>query len=243
MDLDVFLQNVMTTISDYRSNARAYPEYEHIKFIDYCMENSRHSRSQLFQDLFVLYHLREKTGGFFVEFGAANGFDLSNSYLLEKRFFWRGILAEPARCWRDALSANRSCRIDNRCVWERTGDALEFNETSIPEISTINKFSDGDMHTELRQNGQIYDVPTVSLMDLLIEHGAPKVIDYLSIDTEGSEINILRSFDFYRFDVRIITVEHNYTSAREEIYDLLISVGFRRVFEGFSRFDDWYVRV
>ena len=41
-------------------------------------------------------------GGFFVEFGATNGIDLSNSYLLQSKYYWTGILAEPARCWRDA---------------------------------------------------------------------------------------------------------------------------------------------
>lgn len=55
------------------------------------------SRSQLRQDLFVLTELNFKQNGYFVEFGATNGVDLSNTYLLEKEFNWSGILAEPAR--------------------------------------------------------------------------------------------------------------------------------------------------
>ena len=54
------------------------------------------SRSQLRQDIFVLCTLDFKRNGFFVEFGATNGVDLSNSYLLETEFNWTGILAEPA---------------------------------------------------------------------------------------------------------------------------------------------------
>ena len=52
-------------------------------------------KSQIYQDIFVLYTLNWKRNGFFVEFGATNGFDLSNSYLLEKDFGWKGILCEP----------------------------------------------------------------------------------------------------------------------------------------------------
>ena len=55
------------------------------------------SRSQLRQDLFVLSQLDFKRNGYFVEFGATNGFNLSNTHLMEKEFGWTGILAEPAK--------------------------------------------------------------------------------------------------------------------------------------------------
>lgn len=63
----------------------------------------RKSKSQIRQDLFVLAELNFKTNGFFVEFGATNGIDLSNSHLMEKEFGWKGILAEPAKCWHKDL--------------------------------------------------------------------------------------------------------------------------------------------
>ena len=84
-------------------------------------------------------------------------------------------------------------------------------------------------------------VDTVSLNDLLAEHGAPASIDYLSVDTEGSEFDILETFDFAKYQVRVITVEHNFKpDARESIQRLLESNGFRREFEIFSKGDDWY---
>ena len=70
------------------------------------------SQAQLWQDLFVLHELGMKRDGYFVEFGATNGVSLSNTYLLEKQFGWKGILAEPARCWHAAREKNRSAAIE-----------------------------------------------------------------------------------------------------------------------------------
>jgi FkbM family methyltransferase len=201
------------------------------------------SRSQLSQDLLVLAVLGAPRSGFFVEFGATNGFDLSNTFLLEKEFGWRGILAEPARRWWRDLEGSRDCAIDKRCVWSESGAQLLFKETAIGELSTIDVFSSGDLHAENRENGHVYPVETISLMDLLSAHGAPALIDYLSIDTEGSEYEILSQVDFSRYSFRVLTVEHNYTPMRESIFDLLTANGYRRILENLSDFDDWYVHT
>jgi hypothetical protein len=89
--------------------------------------------------------------------------------------------------------------------------------------------------------GTTYPVETITLTELLQSHGAPEVIDYLSIDTEGSEFDILNAFEFNRYRFRVITVEHNFAPQRGDIYRLLTEHGYRRVAETASRFDDWYV--
>ena len=76
---------------------------------------------------------------------------------------------------------------------------------------------------------------------MLETYQAPKTIDYLSIDTEGSEYEILKAFDFDKYKFRVITCEHNFTSMREKIYDLLISKGYQRKLTSISRVDDWYI--
>jgi len=63
-----------------------------------------------------------KEGGYFVEFGAANGCDLSNTYILEKQFGWRGVLAEPAKMWHKNLIKNRDCNVEFDCVWRTSGE-------------------------------------------------------------------------------------------------------------------------
>lgn len=201
-----------------------------------------HSQSQLRQDLFVLSELGFKRDGFFVEFGAAGGKELSNTWLLEKQFGWKGVLAEPARCWHVRLAANRACAIDRRCVWKATGLKLEFTEASEAEISTLTLSKDRDLHARSRRKSTSYEVETVSLDDLMAGHAAPADPDYLSVDTEGSELEILEAFDFKRFPFKVITCEHNYTDARGKIHALLTSAGYVRKYEALSDFDDWYVR-
>lgn len=199
------------------------------------------STAQNRQDLFVLAQLNFKRGGFFVEFGATNGIDHSNTYLLEKEFGWTGILAEPALCWHEALRRNRSVAINTQCVWKESNRTVAFYETDTSDLSTIDMYRGDDLHTHKRAHGIRYDVPTISLQDLLIKHNAPTLVDYLSIDTEGSEFDILNRFDFERHKFRVITCEHNFTSARDKIFSLLSQNGYERILEGASKQDDWYV--
>ena len=200
-------------------------------------------QSQLRQDLFVLSELGFKRGGFFVEFGAASGKELSNTWLLEKQFGWSGILAEPAKCWHERLAANRTCAVEHRCVWKSTGDRLDFSEAKEAEISTLTSFKEGDQHAASRRSSRHYQVQTISLSDLMAGHKAPAQPDYLSIDTEGSEFEILEAFDFKRYPFKVITCEHNYSKQRNLIYKLLTKHGYKRKYEEISLFDDWYVKA
>ena len=226
----------------YRGNEAELTKDKEQALLAYVLKNFNSANAQIFQDLFVLFMTNEKRGGYFVEFGATNGVTLSNSYLLEKSFGWNGILAEPARCWHAELRANRNCKIETNCVWGKSSERLEFNEVSAQELSTINVFSESDGRSLERKNGNVYLVETISLNELLEKHNAPYEIDYLSVDTEGSELTILSNFDFSKYKIHIITVEHNFTKEREKIHDLLRVNGYKRVLEKFSNWDDWYVK-
>ena len=198
-------------------------------------------KSQIGQDVFSLFSLNWKRNGFFVEFGATNGVDLSNTFLLEKDFGWKGILAEPAKIWHKDLLLNRSASIDFDCVWSKSGDIINFTSTPEAEFSAITSFKNKDFYSSSRNKGDVYPVKTISLNDLLKRHNAPQKIDYLSVDTEGSELDILEAFDFKYFSVSVITCEHNFSSQRDKIHNTLSAKGFIRIFEGFSRWDDWYI--
>ena len=212
-------------------------------FVQFVAATFMRSQSQLFQDLLVLFLLKGKPNGYFVEFGATDGVLLSNTIALERNLNWKGMLAEPARGWHTALKSNRKAAIDLRCVWSKTGEQLDFKETADAELSTLTQLVDADFNKGARVHGTSYNVETVSLNDLLKTHQAPREIDYMSIDTEGSELPILEAFDFARYDVKVMTVEHNFVEpARGKMHELLTRNGFVRVFEPLSQFDDWYVK-
>lgn len=192
--------------------------------------------SQIGQDLFALISSNFKTEGFFIEVGATDGVELSNTLILEKEFSWGGILVEPGRNWQPALKKNRSARIDSRAVWKNSGQNLPFIEASV--LSSLKNIQANDGH---QRSGKEYQVETVSPGDLLRDHAAPATVDFLSIDTEGSELTILESFPFDSYRVNTICVEHNFTPREKDIESLLESKGFVRVLRDTSSIDCWFV--
>ena len=233
---------IFNSLLNLRDDLSTYSNVPVLRFLDVCAENFRISKSQIFQDLFVLFFLNGKRNGMFVEFGAADGVNLSNSYMLETQFGWKGILAEPAKDWHAKIRAARSAILETRCVWSKTGEHLQFRETPYGELSTIEQFANKDGNRSGSLDGKVYEVETISLNDMLATHNCPREIDYMSVDTEGSELEILGAFDFSKYNIKIMTVEHNYTEDRAKLRKLLGAQGFYCVLENLSRYDDWFVQ-
>lgn len=215
---------------------------EEHRFIGRILYDGNRSKSQIFQDLWVLHETAEKRGGYFVEFGATDGVSLSNTCLLEQEYGWTGILAEPNPVWHERLRANRRCAVAHECVAARDGETVTFLATDQPELGTMAAFAPDDTHAGARQKATSIDVKTISLNALLAQHGAPREIDFMSIDTEGSELDILEAFDFTAHDVRLFAIEHNATEAEGKLDALMAKHGYVRRFRALSWFDGWYAR-
>jgi len=216
-----------------------------LRFIGHCLSHATVSTSQNYQDVFAVVTNKFKRG-FFVELGATNGIDGSNTYMLEKLYGWNGLLVEPNPDCHDALMKNRNADVSTQCVHNESDKTLPFYVTSEPDLSTLVGYGNDDEHATKRAQGTIIQVDTITLYDLLKQYGSPHEIAYLSIDTEGSEYDILKKFfeqnnGKYTFDA--LTVEHNYNEdKRNKIYSLMTANGYRRVFTEFSRWDDFFVR-
>lgn len=211
--------------------------------LKYVFSHYQRSYSQLQQDLVAEYILglgNTKTG-FFVEFGATDGVTLSNSFVLEKNG-WIGILAEPDSNWHSELENNRNSVIDKRCVFSDSGEKLSFINSKIGELSGIQEFASQDGWSTQRLEGEWTTVETISLQDLLKTHNAPRKIDYLSIDTEGSEYKIIEKFIFSDWDISFISIEHNYTNNEILIDHKLREFGFARIYPAISAWDAWYIK-
>jgi len=199
------------------------------------------SRSQLGQDLWVLVKLNWKRDGFFVEFGATNGVLLSNTWLLEKYFHWQGICAEPNPKFFEQLRRNRTCHVSSSCVHRVSGEKMQF-VLADAYGGLVDHARDDEHHAKraaYEENGDVIEVETISLMDLLDHYNAPTTIDYLSIDTEGSEFTILEGIDWSLYQFRCITIEHNFTPQRQKISELLLSNGYQ---QQDAQWDDWYFK-
>jgi len=205
------------------------------------VQNIPDSKSQLLQDLLVAYLFKHRGRGYFCEFGAADGKTLSNTFMLEHQLEWRGIVCEPSLKWHDALRSNRKCIIDSDCVFSESGLDLIFRETKDGMLSTIANYAESDIHAELRQVGEEYVVKSISLSDLLKKHNAPRKIDFLSVDTEGSEWDILKNFPFTEYAFGAIFVEHNFGENRSKVQALMKQAGYVQILTNYSRWDDWFI--
>jgi FkbM family methyltransferase len=195
------------------------------------------SHSYQGQDLFVLDVLGRMRGGYFLDSGASNGLKGSNTRLLESAFGWKGICVEPNEAMFRELVRNRSCICLHCCLYDRDG-SVEFLEAAGVYGGIVEEYDPGHLRFTREVLADLWPrngfPPTVrkkarTLRSVLREAKAPSVIDYWSLDTEGSELAILRSFPFDEFRFRVLTVEHNDTPVREDIRQFLESRGYRRV--------------
>lgn len=202
------------------------------------MKVEQKSYAQNYQDYWVLNELKLKQNGFFVDFGASDGITFSNSYLLEKNFNWNGILCEPLPRHHKNLFNIRDCHINTNCVYTETGKILTFSESVNEDMVSCLEQHRLDNKSYERS----FNVLTISINDLLALYNAPRQIDYLSLDTEGGEYEILQTLDWSKYDVSAITVEHNWTESRQPIFDFLTAKGYERFDTNASRWDDWYIK-
>ena len=201
---------------------------------------TRKSYSQLNQDILALEYFKNKEGGYFVDIGANDGKSLSNTYLLEKEYHWKGICVEPLQ---KEFKMCQECRPNsicvNKCIYNVEKE-IEFSEID----GTNNMYSgikkDINHHKHIVDHDAITTKKeSITFQTLLDNCNCPRIIDFLSLDTEGSELKILHSLDHDKYKFRYITLEHNYKEPiRSFIRDFLIGKGYQYV--GQNQWDDIY---
>jgi FkbM family methyltransferase len=208
------------------------PKRENLEYFIFCIFQSyQQSKAQLFQDILV-DHLLKKENGFYCEVGACDGLIHSNTFFLEKIKNWKGILCEPASFWLENLKINRP-----NSIIESTPIFPDHKYN----VNFVEKQGGRSFVDFQKKEKAINKTNTLSLTDLFVKNSV-KEVDYLSIDTEGSEYEILTSLNFEKFRPKIITIEHNYNKEkRKKILYYLSKKNYRRIFKSISRFDDWYV--
>lgn len=217
-------------------------------------ENSLQFYSKHGQDKYLYEEIfKNNSNGIFVDFGAYDGIESSNSYFFEKELGWDGICVEPLPQIFIKLQSNRKCLCINKCISDnyKNGEFLHVIPENPPgtiignkRVSNIEKMSGlvefyNNQHKKLidsrlnelggrKETFEVECIPADDVLKLL----PSKKIDYLTIDTEGSELHILKSIDFNLFEIDVIVLEVLYSS--EELsafmdkhrYKLINKIGY-----------------
>jgi len=173
-------------------------------------------RSQYKQDRYLDTAIfKKKRGGVFVDIGAHDGVDLSNTYFFEKDRGWSGVCIEPRKSAFEALRKNRACTAEQVCVSDHTGtqDFLEIEGSGAMLSGLVDTYQKehrsrvAERHADDKKS--VISVPCEPLENILKRHHITQV-DYCSVDTEGSEEKILASTDLSRIPIDVLTIENNY---------------------------------
>jgi FkbM family methyltransferase len=211
------------------------------------LDNAELSYAQYQQDCFALWATGFKSAGTFVEFGAADGVTHSTTYMLEKSYGWSGLLIEP-RAWAFKEAARR--RPNSTVVRAAVDPSYQLNPAPIElvlagQLSSIVTYSDRDRHAFRRSQGRKVKVPAVNLTSQILECVPDGLIDFMSIDVEGPELDIIKGFDFSAVQVTALTIEVNdRVDEATEIAKILAARGYYQPFgRDVSREDLWFLRV
>jgi len=183
MELDVYRPKQAAIADDLT----LYPEYYHPL------------RNDQFYDKYIV---KGKDGGYFIDIGAGDGETNSGSYFFERYRQWRGLSVEPAKHYESALKARRSnsvfAAVSNVTSSLSNGSgsgAIFYESLDTPRSglkSALENNKEGQSWT--RMGFKSYKVDTITLYDLCCQYSVPDMIDYCSIDSEGSEYEILSTY-------------------------------------------------
>jgi FkbM family methyltransferase len=173
--------------------------------------------SQYQQDKFldeVLFN--RKKNGFFIDIGAHDGVSINNTLFFEKYRTWRGLCIEPNPLVYDKLIKNRRSINLNVCIGNsdeivKFTQIVGYSEMLSGVTSTYDERHLDRINNEIGQRGgeiKSIDVQMVRLENINEIKG--KEIDFVSIDTEGNEFDIVKSIDFEKIYVKVLVIENNY---------------------------------
>ncbi|MEM9045985.1 MAG: FkbM family methyltransferase [Pseudomonadota bacterium] len=188
--------------------------------------------SQSGQDAFLEERIfRGKRDGTFFEIGGYDGVTGSNCLFFEMQRGWSGVVVEPSPQYHAACTAARRVPVLQLAIGGQTGKAefLDVREGLRQMGGLVRSYDPGtraQVEADPRHIGEVIQVDVVTLAELLDKHNL-RSIDYLSLDVEGAEMEILSDFPFANYRIDALTVENRLDS--EELPELLSANGFHRI--------------
>ena len=212
--------------------------------VTYYKEQQFNYYSQFGEDIFMGSLFPKGYIGTCVEVGAYDGRTGSNTLSFEERG-WKCVCVEPLPVHFEKCKSIRKYVV-NCCISDTNKEDIPFyifelndgNQSAISSLEPDQRLIDSHSHL-IRKGGQVIRVKCRTLTSVLDEANFPHEIDFISIDTENTEINVLKGFDFSKYKVKYLIIENNYNESICEEY--LSSLGFKK----FRRHEvnDYYMNI
>ena len=189
------------------------------------------------------YFRERRKGGFFIEAGAYDGESESTTLHYELEHGWTGLLVEPLPTnFHRLLKKNRKVWAAQTCLsTQQSPETVDFS-LSASSKQTMSGISGAEQASNQTDTVKMQCLPLFSLLQAL---GNPTV-DFLSLDIEGAEYQVLKNIPWDLVDIRTIAVETQFAGevmegTRQDIVDLLLSVGYTHL-DTIAR-DDIFVKL
>lgn len=168
---------------------------------------SKKSYSQAGEDLILDFLLNEKRNGFYVDVGAHHPFKLSNTYFFYKKRGWRGINIEPSE---NNFKLFKLARKNDTNLNIGIGNTEDKRQFFVFKESTLSTFSSENAEKYQKMGHVLVDKIPLTILPLshvLEKYCGSKEIDFITVDTEGYDLEVLKSNNWKRFRPRFIIVE------------------------------------
>ena len=168
--------------------------------------------SEAGQDMIVKENFfKNQKSGFFLEIGAFDGIEGSNCYHFEKFMNWQGIAVEASPLQFEKLKKNRNCKLMNVALGSENKQ-VEFYEVTegFTQMSGINNLNFKNSFERIKKNSDS-KINKINIECKTFENLVPsdQIIDLISIDIEGNELDVLNSINFDKYQIKVIILENN----------------------------------
>lgn len=198
--------------------------------------------SQFGEDRILSKLFPGRGNGTCVEVGANDGINDSNTYHFEQ-MGWKCVLVEPNHELCEQIRKTRGCVLHECAASDRHGEATLYLAEGSERSHGVSMLAD-EPHDAARKLASYgfspvpIQVPTKTLDEILEQSGVDPGFEFLTIDVEGHEIDVLRGFDLTRWKPSVLIIEDN-----SEFTDHLVRDHLRaRDYIPFMRtgVNDWY---
>ena len=230
-------------INDYLRKINSFFKYYFYFFKNYKFIKSSKSFSQEGEDKFLLEYFKDRINGFYIDVGAFHPYRINNTYLLYKKGF-RGINIDISATSIDFFNLARPDDVNlNVGASDKFEEKLFFSKKNLSFHNTLSKsLAESDIQNEPFKKKYFISCKP---LDKIIEKTkfSNRAIDFLNIDAEGYDYQVLLGLNLKRYNPEVICIEisplvdkknEDYKDTR--IYEHLLKHGYKLSWKGFNSF-------